>query len=91
MNGVKRDSSNSSAGGAVSVAMSTDDVDYEVTEIHPMIGDNKTEDSHDTGEKDSAETDNSGLPLDGGWAWMVLLGRYITLCVPETHSKNIQP
>ena len=81
MNGVKRDSSNSSAGVAVTVSMSRGDVDYEATEIHPMImiGDNKTENSHDTEEKDSEDTENSGLPLDGGWAWMVLLGRYTTL------------
>ena len=82
MNGVKSGSSNGSAGGPITVSITTGDVDDDVAELQPMIGENHAEPNHDTnGEDTSAKktTERSGLPLDSGWAWMVVLGRYIAL------------
>ena len=82
MNGVKSGSSNGSAGGPITVSITTGDVDDDVAELQPMIGENHAEPNHDTYGKDTGAkktTERSGLPLDRGWAWMVVLGRYIAL------------
>ena len=82
MNGVKSGSSNGSTGGPITVSITKGDVDEDVAEIQPMIVENHAEPNHDTNGKDTSAkktSERSGIPLDSGWAWMVVLGRYITL------------
>ena len=79
MNGVKSGSSNGSAGGPITVSITTGDVDDDVAELQPMIVENHAGQNQDTNGKDTSTTERSGLPLDSGWAWMVVLGRYIAL------------
>ena len=82
MNGVKIGSSNGSAGGPITVSITTGDVDDDVAELQPMIRENHAEPNYDTNGKDTSAkktTERSGIPLDSGWAWMVVLGRSIAM------------
>ena len=58
-------------------------MDESDTERHPMMKDEVQEERHYKDASDDPDTnperssDVSSLPIDKGWAWMVLLGMYI--------------
>ena len=73
---------NGSANGAVSVSIENNSIDEDDTERHPMMKNEVQEQRHDKDDIDDpvaiaeSSTDVSSLPIDKGWAWMVLLGMY---------------
>ena len=85
---------NGSANGAVSVSIENNSIYEDDTERYPMIKDKVQEQRHDNDDIDDpvaiaeASTDVSFLPIDKGWAWMVLLGRYTCTVNPVLSGRS---
>ena len=81
---------NESAKCAVSVSIDNNSMDESDTEHHLMIKDEVQEERHDKDALDDPDTnperstDVSSLPIDKGWAWMVLLG----MCIWTLYTKR---
>ena len=73
---------NGSVNCSVSVSIENNSIDEDDTERHPMIKNKFQEQRLDKDALDDLDTtpekltDVSSLPIDKGWAWMVLLGMY---------------
>ena len=85
---------NGAANGAVSVSIDNKSIGEDDTERYPMITDKFQEQRHDKDDIDDpvaiaeASTDMRSLPIDKGWAWMVLLGRYAWLILHVRDHEN---
>ena len=85
---------NGSANCAVSVSIEKNSIGEDDTEQHLMIKNKVQEERHDRDDIDDpiaiaeVSTDVSSLPIDKGWAWMVLLGRYTYTVKPVLSGRS---